>query len=203
MSLSWTAFASVLALAYLVPGPDFLLVLHWSTRSRLHGLAAGLGAQTGLTVHVALAVVGLTAVLTAWPPGLTTIRMAGATYLVWLGLRLATTRGEAVDPVRSRGRAPSWVAARQALGTNLLNPKAIIFITSVLPQFAHGRWPVSAQLLVLGAIDVVAGLLVWALVATAGDRISRWLQDPVVDQRWRRANGTLLVVLAVSLLLTA
>lgn len=201
MNLSWVAFTSVLALAYFVPGPDFLLVLHWGTRSRHLGLAAGLGAQAGLTVHVSLAVLGLTAAFALWPPSLSVIRATGAAYLVWLGARLALARKGGASAAQIGGGRRGWAVARQACGTNLLNPKAIIFVSSVLPQFAAGPWPVPAQLLLLGVIDVLAGLLVWTLVATLGWRLGGWLTRPAIDRWWCRGNGVLLCALAGGLLL--
>lgn len=202
MTASWVGFAAALTLAYVVPGPDFLLVLHWGTRSRREGLAAGFGAQAGLTVHVFLAVAGLTALITSWPGSLTVIRSVGAAYLFWLGLKLAAsgpTQQRSSSSSRSRG---PWAAGRQTFGSNLLNPKAIIFVSSVLPQFADGPWPIWTQLLVLGAIDVLAGLLVWALVVALGRRLGGWLKRPTVDRWWRRGNGTLLCALAIGLALS-
>lgn len=200
MTVSWAAFAAALLLAYLVPGPDFLLVLHWATRSRREGFAAGAGAQAGLSVHVLLAVLGLTALIGAWPASLTIIRYVGAAYLVWLGLRLAFS-GPARQSESSSDARGLWAAGRQAFGSNLLNPKSIVFISSVLPQFAGGPWPVWRQLLVLGVIDVLAGLVIWALVVALGRWLGGWLDRPGVDRWWRRANGTLLCALAVVLIL--
>lgn len=111
MKVAWAAYGVTLLLAYVVPGPDFLLVLHWGTRSRREGLAAGLGAQAGLSVHVLLAVAGLTALITAWPTSLTFIRYLGAAYLLWLGLRMALSspaHGATSDSsvARGHGRPP-------------------------------------------------------------------------------------------------
>lgn len=199
MTVAWAAYGVTLLLAYVVPGPDFLLVLHWGTRSRREGLAAGLGAQAGLSVHVLLAVAGLTTVITAWPASLAFIRYLGAAYLIWLGLRMAFSppaQGASRNSSATRG---AGAAARQAFGTNLLNPKAIIFVSSVLPQFTDGPWPMWLQLLILGAVDVAAGLIVWAAVVALGHGLTGWLRRPAVDRWWRRLNGILLCALAILL----
>lgn len=122
MTVSWAAFTAALLLAYLVPGPDFLLVLHWATRSRREGLAAAAGAQAGLSVHVLLAVLGLTALIAAWPASLTIIRYVGASYLIWLGVRLAFS-GPAPQSESSSDAGGVWAAGSQAFGSNLLNPR--------------------------------------------------------------------------------
>lgn len=199
MTVAWAAYGAALLLAYVVPGPDFLLVLHWGTRSRREGLAAGLGAQAGLSVHVLLAVAGLTVLITAWPASLTLIRYLGAAYLVWLGLRVALSSPAPTGAKDRDGTGGAWVAARQAFGTNLLNPKAIIFVSSVLPQFTDGPWPMWLQLLILGAVDVAAGLIVWAAVVALGHGLTGWLRRPAVDRWWRRLNGILLCALAILL----
>lgn len=197
MDTDWAAYLLLLAVAYVVPGPDFVLVLNWATRRRRDGLLAGLGAQTGLCVHVLACVGGVSVVVQRWPWTLTVLQVLGAGYLMWLGVQTARSTA-----TQGHGGSNPRGAFMQGLGTNLLNPKAIVFVTSVLPQFARGTWPLPVQLAVLGAVDVGIGLVVWAVLVAVGAHLARWLVRPQVQRRWQRANGVLLIVIGMLLALT-
>lgn len=195
MSTDWTAYLLVLTVAYVVPGPDFVLVLNWSTRGRWAGIAASLGVQAGLSVHVIASVFGISVLVARWPEAITVIQLAGALYLVWLGIQTAraSVNGASEDNHRNRG------AFLQGVGTNLLNPKAIIFVTSLLPQFATGSWPLSGQLALLGAVDVLFGFGIWGILIIVGQRLSPWLQQPAVRKWWQRSNGLALISIGILL----
>lgn len=87
--MKWAAFTVVVILAYLTPGPNFAVVLRASTRGWQAGASASAGARLGLCVHTLLAVAGLSAVLARHPAALTSLRLLGGVYLVYLGCRLA------------------------------------------------------------------------------------------------------------------
>lgn len=197
MQTAWTAYLLVLTVAYVVPGPDFVLVLNWSTRGRRAGAAASLGVQAGLTVHVIASVFGVSVLVARWPEAITVIQLTGAVYLVWLGIQTAraSVTGTSEGDHSSRG------AFLQGVGTNLLNPKAIIFVTSLLPQFATGSWPLPAQLAVLGAVDVLFGLGIWGILMLVGQQLSPWLQRPAVRMWWQRGNGLALISIGILLAL--
>jgi threonine/homoserine/homoserine lactone efflux protein len=194
VSTDWVAFLALLAVAYVVPGPDFVLVLSWATRRRRDGVLAGLGAQTGLSAHVLACVCGVSAAVRHWPWTITVIQVSGALYLVWLGIQ--TARHTAPPDQEDRGHRGAFL---QGLGTNLLNPKAIVFVSSVLPQFADGTWPLPAQLAVLGVLDVGFGLLVWAALVVVGARLGHWLGNPHVRKAWQRTNGVVLIAIGALL----
>lgn len=194
MTIDWLGYLAVLTVAYVVPGPDFLLILRWSTENRRDGLLALAGAQTGLSVHIVLAVTGVSFLVARVPMALTIIQILGAVYLCYLGVRLIVRRdsrdSEAVSPA---------TAFRNALGTNLLNPKAIVFVTGVLPQFATGTASLPLELAILGLVDVVFGIAVYVGVVMAGRRLSGPLRRDVIRRRWNCANGVLLVMLGMAL----
>lgn len=159
----------------LAPGPDVLFAsasgMQGGSRA---GALAGLGTGLGSLAHVAMAVLGLGAMLAADPRMLGVIRWLGAGYLVWLAVR--AWRAPAAPPAGPasirRGHA---VIGRAAL-TNLLNPKPLLFFLAFLPQFADpGFGPLWQQLLGLGLIFVASGTLVTAgygaLAGWAGGRI--------------------------------
>ncbi|MCT1734854.1 LysE family translocator [Kocuria marina] len=200
--INWAAYLAVVAAAYLVPGPDFAVVLRAATTSFRTGMIAAAGAQTGLCVHAGLAVVGLSALLARSPGLLTAIQAAGGIYLVVLGAR-------AVHAARAR---PPWTqepatdrkgAFLQGLLTNLLNPKVVLFFVSILPPFITAGADTTSQLVALGTVDVIAGFLPWTIVALAGARMARWMKTPRIRQRWDITTGLLLGVIGLVVLTLA
>jgi len=201
---NWAAFVGVVLVAYLVPGPDFAVILRSATRGPRAGAAAAAGAQVGLCVHMLLAVVGLSVVLASHPNLLTVIRVVGGSYLAYLGGRLVipTFRRPAAGRVAA-ATVSAHSAFTQALFTNVLNPKAVLFFAAVLPQFiAPGSVPVRVQVATLGAVDIALGFLAWTVVIALGVRLSAALKRDTVRRWWDRTTGTVLAGLGVGLLLT-
>lgn len=204
MSVSWSAFFAVLVVAYVIPGPDLAIILRSATRSRRSGVLAALGAQSGLTVHMLLAVAGLSAVLARHPEALVLIRVVGALYLLWLGASLIRRARHQVtkDGADVADADDARHAFVQGFLTNLTNPKAILFFVSVLPQFVSADASPAATILLLGVVDVLFGFLPWALVVFLGHRLGRRLTS-VGFQTWRdRVTGGALAGVAGALLVT-
>ncbi|TCI99656.1 LysE family translocator [Aeromicrobium sp. IC_218] len=204
MDVSWWAFVGVVMVAYLVPGPDFLVILRSATRGVRPGAAAALGAQAGLCVHVGLAVAGLSVVLARHPELLTAVRVLGGLYLLYLGGRLVlpTLRRDA-GPGRVEPAPPASVRSSfvQAFTTNVLNPKAVLFFAAVLPQFVTADGvPVWTQVAVLGAVDVLLGLVAWTVVVLLGLRLAALLRRERVRRAWDRTTGVALGGLGAGLL---
>jgi threonine/homoserine/homoserine lactone efflux protein len=201
MGINWWAFVVVVFFAYVIPGPDFAVILRASTRSSRAGLAAALGAQTGLCVHMALAALGLSLLLARSPDVLTAVRLVGAGYLTFLGLRILWfTRGtrRALDEIsRDPASLPTSAAFAQGFFTNVLNPKAILFFASVLPQFLSLSGPATAQIFVLGSVDIAIGLVLWSALVAVGSRLGSLLREPSIRRRWDRATGGVLAALGV------
>lgn len=202
MGIHWWAFLGVVVVAYAIPGPDFAVILRSSTRGRRTGMAAAAGALTGLCVHMLAAMVGLSLLLARSPGALTAIRWAGAAYLVWLGLSLvrSTFRDEAAADHGSD--VSTSTAYTQAMLTNLLNPKAILFFAAVLPQFIVSGTSTTAQILALGIADVLTGVLFYALLVSVGAALGTWFSRPAVRRRWDRVTGGVLTGLGATLATT-
>jgi threonine/homoserine/homoserine lactone efflux protein len=200
METSWPTFVLVVLAAYVVPGPDLAVILRSATRGRRAGFAAAAGAQTGLCVHMLLAVVGLSVVLARHPDALTVVRVLGGAYLLYLGGRLVAGTLRRDRPPVPTGADPRS-AFVQGLLTNLLNPKAVLFFASVLPQFVvPGSVPTGVQVAVLGAVDIVLGVLPWTVVVLVGARLSTLLARRRVRDWWDRVTGTALGGLGAGLL---
>ncbi|MGW2640153.1 LysE family translocator [Streptomyces sp. NPDC001348] len=206
MSVDLFGFLAVVLLAYLVPGPDFLVVVRAAARRASLGRAAALGTLTGLCVHTCAAALGLSAIAARSAHAFTLIKLAGAAYLVYLGVRaLFDARAGAAAPRRPTGRkekTPGGHGLRdsflQGLLSNVLNPKAALFFLSVLPQFIdRGGGSVTGQVFLLGALDVLGGVVYWfALVAVAA-RLRALLDRPAWRRRWERVTGALFIVIGI------
>ncbi|MFB8247793.1 LysE family translocator [Streptomyces sp. NPDC055952] len=219
MTVDLVGFLGVVLVAYVVPGPDFLVVVRSAAEDPSKGRAAALGAQTGLCVHMLAAAAGLSVVATRSPLVYDGVKLLGAAYLVYLGVRavLAARRavrqrrqgrpayGEAVGADRasgdSRGR---WRAAfAQGFLTNVLNPKAALFFLSVLPQFVDGGGSVARQIFFLGFLDVLIGVAYWFALVVVAARLRDLLARPAVRHRWELTTGWLFIAMGVSVAATA
>lgn len=145
----------------LTPGADVM----FATASGLGGgpragIAAGAGVGLGGIVHVVLAALGVAAPIGASPVALELIRWLGAAYLVFLGVQ--SWRAAGPESVLA-ARIGAGAAFRRGFLTNVLNPKVILFILAFLPQFTDpARGPVWQQILFLGAIFCVTGMVITA-----------------------------------------
>jgi len=171
------AFAAVSFAAAIAPGPDILLISSRAVaRGWLGGAAAALGVVTGLSVHIALAATGLTALFASSAGAFEVIRWAGVGYLLYLAWGLWRDQGaEAETPAGAPARGYSRLFVQGVL-TNLLNPKAMLFFFALLPQFVDpARGPVAAQIAVLGLELIVIALAVFLAVAYAAGALGRSL----------------------------
>ncbi|GAA4794774.1 LysE family translocator [Streptomyces ziwulingensis] len=207
MPVDLVGFLGVVLLAYAVPGPDLLVIVRAAARRPALGRAAALGAQSGLCVHMAAAALGLSLIAAGSAYAFTAIRLAGAAYLMYLGVRvlLDARRGTGGREARGDGRprADQDVPAAgahsrrgsflQGFLTNVLNPKAALFFLSVLPQFIRHDGSPTEQIFLLGALDIAIGVLYWlVLVRVAAPLLAR-LNRPAFRRRWERATGWLFI----------
>ncbi|MFY0730020.1 LysE family translocator [Pseudomonas sp. NFX15] len=197
-------FFMALAVVYLLPGPDMILLLQTGARegkSATLATAVGLGIARGC--HVALAALGLAALFKAAPWTFDGVRLAGAAYLLWIGIQCLRTT--LLPNLTANGKAveqPHWgTAIRRGLLTNLLNPKALLFCSVLLPQFINPQaGPVLGQFATLGVVLVSVGLLFDSAYALAGAALGRWLQRSPSAQRLQQwLFGSLLIGFAVRL----
>ena len=174
------------------PGPDTALTIRSALfRGRSAGVLTAAGVASGQAVWALCTAAGLAALLRASQPAFVALRMAGAAYLVYLGLRalVDAARGASHDARRGRGSA-----YRQGLLSNLGNPKMAVFFVSLLPQFAS---PSFASLLALGLVFCAltfAWLSAYAfVVARVGDVLRRSRVRRILDA----VTGAVLVALGL------
>jgi threonine/homoserine/homoserine lactone efflux protein len=189
------AFAGVAVLLIAVPGPSVLFVIGRSiSLGRRGGLLSVLGNALGEGVHVALVALGLGVLVAESAALFTVVKLLGAVYLVHLGVQTIRHRADAV-----KGAAPpspgGGTVLRQGFVVGVSNPKSIVFLAAVLPQFvARQAGSVPLQLAVLGAVFLAIALLsdsAWALLAgTARQWFSR---SPKRLQRLDATGGVLMI----------
>ena len=184
-------FAAATAVLLLVPGPSVLfIVARTLEHGRRGGLVSMLGVESGALLHVAAATVGVSALVAASPAALLAIKLAGAAYLLWMGVRALRRPDElslaAGADATSRGRL-----FRQGLFVDALNPKTAMFFLAFLPQFVDpAAGAVAVQTLVLGLCFVALATLSdggYALLAgAAAERLRRSERSRT---RLRRVSG--------------
>lgn len=195
--LLFTATALLFAAS---PGPNFVFVL---TRSVSHGRAEGLmsvlGIGTGALVHTLAAVLGLSALLATSALAFAAVKLLGAVYLVYLGVRVLL--GDAAElPVARAGASNKAAAYRQGLVTMLLNPKAAVYFLAVLPQFVDASSPAPGQLLVFGTVQALAAMMVYTAVAFGAAAVGRLLARNLRARRVQKwATGLTYIALGAGL----
>lgn len=173
------AFTVTSIIAMIVPGPDMLFVLGCGMRGGPRaGLLATAGVATSEAVHITAACAGLAALFAAVPTAFLVVRIAGAAYLIYLGVQAIRHRNCVESEVPAGGGAMSGRRAYlRGLLTNLLNPKMVTFTIAFLPQFINPQLgQVWVQFAILGAILIALEFIVDGAVGVLAGRIGGWLR---------------------------
>jgi threonine/homoserine/homoserine lactone efflux protein len=165
------AFGIAALVLIAIPGPSVVFVVG---RALAYGRAAALctvlGNSLGLLVLLFLVALGLGVVVQESITVFTAVKLAGAAYLVYLGVQAIRHRRRFDVNPEERGPLPRLTALRQGFVVGVSNPKALMIFAAVLPQFVHrGEGHVQAQMMLLGLLAFVIGLVsdsVWAVVAS-------------------------------------
>jgi threonine/homoserine/homoserine lactone efflux protein len=198
------AFAAAGLALCLLPGPDMLFI---ATRSVAQGKRAGFASLFGITAGVyawAIATaLGVSELLVAAPRAFVAIKIVGAVYLLWLAVqtvRQTAPRTGATSPLASLRAARLF---RQAMTTNLLNPKVAVFFLALFPQFVDPElgspfW----QILILATLLNTINVLVMTGVILLAHRTRVWLgRKPAFDRVQRWLTATVFAGLAARLLI--
>ena len=169
--LAYTAAGVILVLT---PGPDMTLFLGQTlTGGRARGIAAFLGASSGLVVHTMLAAFGLSALLAHSATAFGVLKIGGALYLAWLAIE-ALRRGSALTLTPGAQTAqPLGQVFLMGVGINLLNPKIVMFFLTFLPQFVSASDPhAGAKLMFLGLYFIALGIPICLVLILAAERFT-------------------------------
>ncbi|WP_442544808.1 LysE family translocator [Arthrobacter sp. KN11-1C] len=192
------AFALTCVVVVLVPGPDFALVLKNAPRGPGSAATTAIGIMVGNTILALLAVLGVTALLSASEVLGNVIRIAGAAYLLYLGTRalieaFGRPRNQptaAPEPrLGFRGNSPFL----QGMVSNLLNPKVAVFYLSLFPQFNLAPLPPLGQHALMAGIFLLTALVWYVALVHALKRISTALARPRVKRIITGGSGTVLI----------
>jgi len=172
------AFAAAAFVLIAVPGPNMIYLLARSVSDgRRAGLLSALGIETGTVVHTAAAAIGLSALLASSATAFTVVKYAGAAYLVYLGLRTLMAREDLHTAAGGEPPTGPRHVYRQALLTQVLNPKVAIFFLAFLPQFIDPNRPAATQILTFGSLLVVMGLAIGTCTALAAGTLATRLRE--------------------------
>jgi len=199
------AFLVTTAVFAYMPGPAMLYAAAQTlARGRWSGLMAALGIHIGGYFHVFAAAAGLSVLFHAVPPLYVAVKLAGAVYLVWLGISLFRAGREGESAAVGIGPKSGLRAFLESVAVEVLNPKTAIFFLAFLPQFVDpsAAFPVWLQFLLLGtAVNLMFSSADIVCVALAGAVVSRLKRSNRAQRLMRRAGGTLLVGLGTHLAL--
>ncbi len=203
MTLStWWLFIAMTFVVSATPGPNMLLVMSVSAR---HGVRAAvvamLGCMTALLAMMSISAAGMGAVLQSSPQVFEALRLAGAAYLAYLGIKVWRAPVQDASTATAAGGAPQAAVAviktgaiyREAFLVAASNPKAILFAAAFFPQFIHADSPQFPQFAILLATFTVIEVTWYFVYAVSGKRLSVYLQRASVMKAFNRITGGVFV----------
>jgi len=204
---SWsqlTAFVVASILFIQVPGPSLLFTIGRAlTMGRRDAVLSAWGNALGVTAQAAAVSVGLGALVAASATAFTVLKLAGAAYVIYLGVQAIRNRAEARRAMERPVDAPPaspWVSLRIGFVVGATNPKTIVFFAAFLPQFVDTGAPAAPQLIALGVLFGVLAAIsdsTWAIVA--GQARAWFARKPRRLDHLGAAGGTMMVGLGATL----
>lgn len=206
MTLTQSLFTFTLAAALLAatPGVDTALVLRTLVMAGpARAVRAALGIAAGCLVWGAVVALGLGALLTASTLAFNIVKVLGAAYLIWQGIRLLRGPAEsAPKPSATPSSTPATPAGSafwQGFLTNVLNPKVGVFYVTLLPQFVVADVPAGPYIFALAAIHVGLSVLWFLILIVAARQLRGWMSRPRVQRTMDRVTGVVFVAFGLKL----
>lgn len=193
------AFWAVSILFVITPGADWAYAITAGLRNR-SVVPAIAGMLAGHLLATLVVAAGVGVLVARHPAVLSMLTVAGAAYLVWLGVGLLRRPG--VPQAGTEPLATSWVRqAARGMGVSGLNPKLLLLFLALLPQFTDpdGTWPVGVQIVALGLVHVASCAVVYLAVGLGARRVLR--ARPGAARAVTRVSGVLMILIALVLLL--
>ena len=201
-SSQWVAFLLASFLFIQVPGPSLLFTIGRAlTVGRREALLSVVGNALGVLAQVALVAVGLGAVVAASATAYTAIKVAGAAYVIWLGVQAIRHRGDARLAMASGTPLRRGHPVRIGFTVGLTNPKTVVFLVAFLPQFIDAGGSVALQTMLLGLVFCVMAVAsdgTWALAA--GTARQWFARRPERLDTLSATGGTMMVGLGATML---
>lgn len=204
--VGYASFLMSTLILNVTPGADTIYILSRSAvGGRQKGIVSALGISTGVLIHTVLAALGLSLVLANSAFLFNLLKLAGAAYLVWMGLRTIRSQDSLVNPQAAAGtQQPEslWKTYRQGVLTNVLNPKVAIFFLALLPQFVAADNQLGPVPFLILGITFFTTSTIWTIfVAYISSFVSRILNaSPKTSQAATAASGLVYIGLGLNLL---
>lgn len=195
----WFAYLLTSIILSLSPGSGAINTMTTSINHGYRGAAASIaGLQAGLGIHIILVGVGLGTLFSRSVIAFEVLKWAGAAYLIWLGIQQWRAAG-AIDlntmaQTQSRSRL-----FKRAVFVNLTNPKSIVFLAALFPQFVMPKEPQLMQYIVLGVTTIVVDIVVMIGYATLAQRIALWIKGPKQMKALNKVFGSLFMLVGALL----
>lgn len=212
--ISWGTVAAFSALAFVViiiPGPSVLFIVGRALQhGRRDALMSVVGNTGGELVHAALVAAGIGALIAASASAFVVLKFVGGAYLVYLGVQAVRHRRDGLDEVDmgvadagvTPARRPTRRVLAESFTVGVTNPKTLVFVAAVLPQFVDpAAGPAWAQILLLGLLFAAIALVSDGAYALAASGARDWLaRSPRRLERMRAAGGVMIASLGVVLM---
>jgi threonine/homoserine/homoserine lactone efflux protein len=197
-------FLAAAVLITAAPGPDNLMVLSMGVAyGRARGIVFGLGCALGCLLHTLWAVLGVSALIAASPLAFQLLKVAGALYLMWLGVGALLKSGVSRIDQLHGSQPPLGRLFLQGMLANAINPKVILFFLSFLPQFvvaAHGN--TALQMAALGGVFTLQAALLFGLLGFFAGAIGGWMnRKPGAGLILNRVAGIVFIALGLRLIM--
>jgi threonine/homoserine/homoserine lactone efflux protein len=203
MDLSnWLLFCGVALLTTFSPGPAVLLAISNSVaKGPRRALICSLGNALGLFIVSGVAMAGMGVVLATSATAFTALKLAGAGYLIYLGIKQWRNRANAFATAKaSRTPTAAWRLFGQGVSIALTNPKGILFFSALFPQFLTQDAPLLKQFVVLTATFAVCALVSHAFYALLAHHLKTQFESPRRVRLFNRVSGGIFVFLGLGLL---
>ncbi|MDF1896584.1 homoserine/homoserine lactone efflux protein [Rahnella contaminans] len=195
----WLTYLLTTSILSLSPGSGAINTMSTGISHGYRGAVASIaGLQLGLAIHIVLVGIGLGALISSSLMAFEILKWLGAAYLIWLGICQWRSAG-AIDLNALASSMPRRRLFKRAILVNLTNPKSIVFLAALFPQFIIPHQPQAAQYVVLGVTTVVVDIIVMIGYATLANRIANWVKAPKQMQLLNRIFGSLFMLVGVLL----
>ncbi|WP_439214017.1 homoserine/homoserine lactone efflux protein [Duffyella gerundensis] len=195
----WLTYLLTTSVLSLSPGSGAINTMSTGISHGYRGAAASIcGLQVGLSLHIMLVGIGLGALFSQSLLAFEIVKWAGAAYLVWLGIQQWRSAGS-LDLQAVAKAMPRRRLFKRAVLVNLTNPKSIVFLAALFPQFILPHQPQAVQYLILGVTTVVVDIIVMIGYAMLATRIAGWIKGPKQMKLLNRIFGGLFMAVGALL----
>jgi len=195
----WFAYLLTSIILSLSPGSGAINTMTTALSHGYRGARASIaGLQTGLGIHIILVGVGLGTLFSRSVIAFEVLKWAGAAYLIWLGIQQWRAAG-AIDLNTMANTQSRSRLFKRAVFVNLTNPKSIVFLAALFPQFILPQEPQLMQYVVLGVTTIVVDIIVMIGYATLATRIAGWIKGPKQMKALNKVFGSLVMLIGALL----